>query len=203
MVKLLKRNVKIKNKIFLKSKIYNINIFYIDKIFKIPKTVKVKVSIFYDKIYFKSLLGKSLIILVNDIFCFNKNNKLLLIRNLDKNKKSFINLYNKLLKIKVKSVLQEFKLNLILKGLGFKAVIEKNNLILKLGFSHNILINIPSNIKVLYQGNNLIFSSTDLMLLTQFVHYIKSFKKPEPYNGKGLLLKNEYLLKKEGKKSKK
>jgi ribosomal protein L6P/L9E len=49
----------------------------------------------------------------------------------------------------------------------------------------------------------LIFNSIDFIHLTQFVHYIKNFKKPEPYKGKGLLLKNEKILKKEGKKSKK
>ena len=43
----------------------------------------------------------------------------------------------------------------------------------------------------------------DFIFLTQFVHFIKNHKKPEPYKGKGLLLKNEKILKKEGKKSKK
>ncbi|RLN53945.1 hypothetical protein BBP00_00009128, partial [Phytophthora kernoviae] len=111
--------------------------------------------------------------------------------------------YNKLIKIKIKGVLQGFKLNLILKGIGFKAFIKNNILILKLGFSHNISITIPSNIKIINQNNTLIFSSLDNIFLSQFVHYIKNFKKPEPYKGKGLLLKNEKILQKEGKKSKK
>ena len=92
---------------------------------------------------------------------------------------------------------------MILQGIGFNAFIEKDFLILKLGFSHNISIPIPSNIKIINQSNNLIFSSIDYIFLTQFVHLIKSYKKPEPYKGKGLLLKNEKIIKKEGKKSKK
>ena len=54
-----------------------------------------------------------------------------------------------------------------------------------------------------YKSNNLIFSSIDYILLTQFVHFVKNHKKPEPYKGKGLLLKNEVIILKEGKKSKK
>ena len=120
-----------------------------------------------------------------------------------KNKKSIINLYTKLIKIKIKGIFQGFKLTLVLKGIGFKSVIEKNVLILKLGFSHNINIIIPSNIEIINQSNTLIFSSRDYIFLNQFFHYVKNHKKPEPYKGKGLLFKNEKILQKEGKKSKK
>ena len=201
MIKLLKKNIKIKNKIFFKSSLGNINIFFIDKTFKIPKNIKINIE--NNKIYFEGLLGKLSLNYINEILFFFKKNQLILILNSQKNKKSILNLYNKLIKLKIKGVLQGFKLNLILKGIGFKAIIENNNLILKLGFSHNIIITIPSNIKVISQVNNLIFSSIDFIFLTQFVHFIKNHKKPEPYKGKGLLLKNEKILKKEGKKSKK
>ena len=201
MIKLLKKNIKIKNKIFFKSSLGNINIFFIDKTFKIPKNIKINIE--NNKIYFEGLLGKLSLNYINEILFFFKKNQLILILNSQKNKKSILNLYNKLIKLKIKGVLQGFKLNLILKGIGFKAIIENNNLILKLGFSHNITIAIPVNIKVISQANNLIFSSIDFIFLTQFVHFIKNYKKPEPYKGKGLLLKNEKILKKEGKKSKK
>lgn len=201
MIKLLKKNIEIKNKIFFKSSLGNIQIFFVDKIIKIPKNIKINIK--NKNIYFEGILGKLYLSFTNDIFFFFKKNQLILIVNLQKNKKSILNLYNKLIKIKIKGVLQGFKLNLILKGIGFKSFIENNNLILKLGFSHNIIISIPNNIQIINQSNNLIFNSIDFIYLTQFVHYIKSFKKPEPYKGKGLLLKNEKILKKEGKKSKK
>jgi len=201
MIKLLKIKTQIKNTIFFKSKLGNINIFFIDKIFKIPKNIKITIQ--DNIIFFKGLLGKLSFIYLDKILFFYKKNKLILIINIQKNKKSILNLYNKLIKIKIKGVIQGFKLNLILKGIGFKSFIENNNLILKLGFSHNIIIKIPPKIKVLSQTNNLIFSSIDFILLTQFVHYVRNYKKPEPYKGKGLLLKNENILKKEGKKSKK
>ncbi len=201
MIKLLKKNIEIKNKIFFKSSLGNIQVFFIDKTIKIPKNVKIEIK--NQKVYFEGLLGKLSLNFTNEVFFFSKKNQLILTINLQKNKKSILNLYNKLIKIKIKGVLQGFKLNLILKGIGFKAFIENNDLILKLGYSHNIVINIPENIKIINQSNNLIFNSIDFIYLTQFVHYIKSFKKPEPYKGKGLLLKNEKILKKEGKKSKK
>nr|ACZ44433.1 ribosomal protein L6 [Globisporangium ultimum]ACZ44482.1 ribosomal protein L6 [Globisporangium ultimum] len=203
MIKLLKKNIKIKNKIFFKSSLGNIDIFFIDKTFKIPKNIKITINNINKKLYFEGLLGVLSLTFINEILFFYKKNQLILILNSQKNKKSILNLYNKLIKLKIKGVLQGFKLNLILKGIGFKAFVENNNLILKLGFSHNIIITIPSNIKVISQVNNLIFSSIDFIFLTQFVHFIKNHKKPEPYKGKGLLLKNEKILKKEGKKSKK
>lgn len=201
MIKLLKKNIEIKNKIFLKSTIGNIDIFFVDKVIKIPKNINIKIE--KNNLFFEGLLGKLSLTFTDEIIFFFKKNELKLILNVQKNKKSILNLYNKLIKIKIKGILQGFKLNLILKGIGFKAFIENNNLILKLGFSHNIVIAIPENIKIINQSNNLIFNSIDFIYLTQFVHYIKSFKKPEPYKGKGLLLKNEKILKKEGKKSKK
>lgn len=206
MIKLLKKNIQKKNKIFFKSNIGNIDIYFIDQVFKIPKNIQITIK--NKIIFFKGSLGELSLIFIDQSFFFIKKNKLLLVLNSQKKKKSILNLYNKLIKIKIKGVLQGFKLNLILKGIGFKAFIfinqdNQNILDLKLGFSHNILIKIPSNIKIINQSNNLIFSSNDFIALTQFVHYIRNHKKPEPYKGKGLLLKNENILKKEGKKSKK
>lgn len=201
MFKILKKNIKIKNKIFLKSPLGNIQLFFIDKIFIFPKKIKIFRK---DKIiFFKTSLGLLSLKFSDNIYFFIKNNKLLLNFNIKKNKKNFLNLYNKLIKIKIKGVLQGFKISLILKGIGFKAIINNNNLILKLGFSHNIIIPIPDNIKIINQSNKLIFNSIDYIFLNQFVYSIKNYKKPEPYKGKGLLLKNEKILKKEGKKSKK
>ncbi|KAG2520260.1 hypothetical protein JM16_006811 [Phytophthora kernoviae] len=201
MIKIPKKNIKKKNFFFFNSSIGNIKPFFIDKTINIPTNIKISKK--NNIIFFETSLGILSLNIINDIFIFIKNNKLLIISLDNKKKKSILNLYNKLIKIKIKGVLQGFKLSLILKGIGFKAFIENNILTLKLGFSHNISIEIPSNIKIINQNNILIFSSLDNIFLSQFVHYIKSFKKPEPYKGKGLLLKNEKILQKEGKKSKK
>ena len=200
MIQIKKNNLKLKNKIFLKSSLGYIQLFFIDKIFILPNDIQI-----YKKnkfIFFKTSFSLLSLQLITNSFFFIKKNKLLLTCNI-KNKKSIINLYTKLIKIKIKGIFQGFKLTLVLKGIGFKSVIEKNVLILKLGFSHNINIIIPSNIEIINQSNTLIFSSRDYIFLNQFVHYVKNHKKPEPYKGKGLLFKNEKILQKEGKKSKK
>ena len=114
MIKLLKKKDKIKNKIFFKSVLGNIDIFFVDKTFKIPSNIKITLK---DKvIFFKGLLGLLSLKYINNINFFLKKNKLILILNSNKNKKSILNLYNKLIKIKIKGVSQGFKLNLILKA---------------------------------------------------------------------------------------
>ena len=201
MFKILKKQKKTTKTIFFKSYLGNIQLFFLDKIFIFPKKIKI-----YNKnktIFFKTSLGLLPLKFNNNINFFIKKNKLILNFNMDKNKKNMLNLYTKLIKIKIKGVLQGFKMSLLLKGIGFKALVKNNDLILKLGFSHSIIISIPNNIKILNQSNKLIFNSIDYIFLSQFVHYIKNYKKPEPYKGKGLLLKNEKILQKEGKKSKK
>lgn len=201
MLKILKKQKKNKKIIFFKSPFGNIQVFFIDKIFIFSEKIKI-----FNKnkiIFFETSLGLLSLKFIDNIFFFIKKNKLLINFNLKKNKKNILNLYNKLIKIKTKGVLQGFKISLFLKGIGFKTFLENNNLILKLGFSHNIVIPIPVNIKIINQSNTLIFNSIDYIFLNQFIHYIKNYKKPEPYKGKGLRLKNEKILKKEGKNSKK
>ena len=203
MIKIEKKKRNKKYIIFLNSFFGNMKLFFIDKIYILPKDIKV-FSDKKNKIIFFETTSKSISLkfTVNTYF-FLKKNKILLSYNFFYQKKSILNLYNNLIQQKIKGLLQEFKIRLILKGIGFKAIIEKKKLILKLGFSHNILISIPPNITIRNQSNILIFSSIDYIFLSQFVHYIRKYKKPEPYKGKGLLLKTEKILLKEGKKSKK
>ena len=202
MLKLLKQKKKLK-KIKFKGIIGSFNIFFIEKEINILNDIIIKIK---QKKYIKFEGPLGILLLnykYNDINFFKKKNKLIFSVFTLKTKKKILNLYYKLILIKIKGITQGYKLKLILKGIGFKSFIEKNNLKLKIGFSHDINIKIPDNIKIIQQSNNLIFSSIDYILLTQFVHFVKNHKKPEPYKGKGLLLKDEKILIKEGKKSKK
>lgn len=204
MIKILKKNHEKNQSIFLKSSLGSLNIFNIDEKIKIPNSVKIILK--KKKLNLKGPLGLVELNIMDSLYFFIKNDNILLSFNnfhFKKKKKSFLKLYKSLIKLKIKGILQGFKLNLFFKGLGFKAFIEQNNLILKIGYSHSIIINIPENIKIINQTNKLIFSCNDWNILTKYVHYIKNFKKPEPYKGKGLLLKNEVIIQKEGKKSKK
>lgn len=116
--------------------------------------------------------------------------------------KSILNLYKSLIKSHIKGVVQGFKKQIYLKGLGYKFILQTNILILKVGFSHDIIVNIPKSIRIFLsnKATQLTLMGSNYHELTQFIHFIKQFKKPEPYKGKGIFLKNETIIKKEGKK---
>lgn len=176
--------------------------FYEKKI-KIPK--KIDICIQENKILINGPLGKNILNLQNKLISFKKssNNDFLIIFVKQKNEKlrKFINLLYSLILKKIEGVLYGFKIIVCLQGVGYKATIEDNFLILKLGFSHNIKIKIPSNINIIISKNTyLTFYGVDWELLTQYVHSIKKYRLPEPYKGKGILLKNETFIRKEGKK---
>lgn len=80
-----------------------------------------------------------------------------------------------------------YKKELILKGLGFKALVEKPQILtLKVGYSHLLEIKVPRNISIKIKGNILNFTSIDKQVLGNFVNYIKNLKSPDSYKGKGL-----------------
>lgn len=169
---------------------YKINTFYFNSS---QETLTLKVN---ENIFVKILNSR-----------INKKNKLIFLSLKKKNKKEFkklLPLYISLINTYLKGVIQKFKINLYLKGIGFKVNKIENQLNLKLGFSHEINLFIPKNIKVLViNSNQIILYGSNWNELTQFAHNIKRYKKIEPYKGKGILLKNEKILRKEGKKNKK
>ena len=193
-------NKQCKNKIIFKTKFINLNIFFIDKIINFKK---IKIKIIKNKIIFNFNSYKNSLIFNKKLNIFLTKNKLLLTFNKTKinDKKAIVNLYSKLIQIKLKECIKMFKITLILKGVGLKAFIQKKNqLILKLGFSHNILIQIPYFIQIIIKTNKILFLSNNFNLLSDFVFFIKKFKKPEPFKGKGLFVNNESIFLKEGKK---
>lgn len=101
---------------------------------------------------------------------------------------------------------QGFQMNLKIVGVGYRASLEKNEqnkiiLVLKLGFSHLINLNIPDTISISCpKPTRIILRSNNLNDLMQYAALIKSYKEPEPYKGKGILYKGEKIRRKEGKK---
>ena len=113
-------------------------------------------------------------------------------------------LYRSLISNMVKGVTEGFKKELELVGVGYKAANTGNILDLALGYSHNILFEIPSELKVITaqeKGKNPIITleSTDKQLLGQVCAKIRSLRKPEPYKGKGVKFVGEILRRKAGK----
>jgi len=117
--------------------------------------------------------------------------------------KALHGLYRTLINNMIVGVSEQFELTLILKGVGYRAVIQNQEIILSLGYSHPVKIKIPQSIKVdISQNTTINLKSCDKELLGLFASNIRSWRSPEPYKGKGILYKDEKVLRKAGKSGK-
>lgn len=101
----------------------------------------------------------------------------------------------------IAGVNKAYEKKLIVEGIGFKSDVKGKELVLALGFSHPIKVFIPEGLKVTAEKNIIAVSGLDKDKVGQFVARIKSFKKPEPYKGKGIRYDNEVIRRKQGKKA--
>ena len=86
-------------------------------------------------------------------------------------------------------------------GVGYRAVLKENQLNLQLGYSHDINFDIPEGIKITVEKQTTLkITGSDKQLVGVVVSKIKTLRKIEPYKGKGIREKGQYVLKKEGKK---
>lgn len=121
-----------------------------------------------------------------------------------KEDKSLHGLYRALINNMITGVTEGFKKQLELVGVGYRASNQGQKLDLSLGFSHNVVLEIPSEVKVetlTEKGKNPIItlSSHDNQLLGMIVAKIRGFRKPEPYKGKGIKFVGEIIRRKAGK----
>jgi large subunit ribosomal protein L6 len=113
-------------------------------------------------------------------------------------------LYRSLINNMVKGVSTGFTKQLELVGVGYKATNTGNTLDLSLGYSHNIIFDVPSEIKVATEtlkGQNpkINLEGSDNQLLGAVAAKIRSLRKPEPYKGKGVRYSDEFIRRKAGK----
>lgn len=113
-------------------------------------------------------------------------------------------LYRALIANMVKGVTDGYKKELELVGVGYKASNQGNVLDLSLGYSHNIIFEVPKELKVsteTLKGQNpkIFIEGTDKQLLGAVAAKIRSLRKPEPYKGKGVKYSNEVIRRKAGK----
>jgi large subunit ribosomal protein L6 len=112
-------------------------------------------------------------------------------------------LYRTLINNMVVGVSKQFELTLTLKGVGYRAAVQGKEIVLNLGYSHPVKIEIPNTISVeVVQNTTINLKSCDKELLGLFAANIRAWRKPEPYKGKGILYKNEQIIRKAGKSGK-
>ncbi|NGX34501.1 MAG: 50S ribosomal protein L6 [Candidatus Anoxychlamydiales bacterium] len=112
-------------------------------------------------------------------------------------------LYRSLINNMVLGVSSGFKKELTLIGVGFRASIKENQIDLQVGYSHPTLVEIPKDLQVkINKSVEIVIEGADKQKVGQFAALVRSIRKPEPYKGKGIRYKDEYVRKKAGKSAK-
>lgn len=101
----------------------------------------------------------------------------------------------------VQGVTGGFKKELEIRGVGYRAAMQGNALKLSLGYSHDVLYDIPAGITVTCpKPTVVVVEGADQQVVGQVAAEIRAWRKPEPYKGKGVRYKDEYVFQKAGKK---
>jgi len=176
------------------------------KIGKINITIpdKVKVSIDGSNLKMEGPLGKSSLPLDMNIFELNiKEGKDVSIKpkKIDSDTKRIWGLNRSLINNAIKGINEGYSKTLELSGVGFRAAVKGKILNLQIGFSHDVNYTIPEDVKITVEKQTIIkITGHNKQLVGSVAAKIKSYKKTEPYKGKGIKEQGQYILKKEGKK---
>jgi len=101
----------------------------------------------------------------------------------------------------VTGVTDGFKKELEITGVGYRAQMQGNTLKLSLGYSHDVDFEVPAGVTVTCPKNTeVVIEGSDQQLVGQVAANIREWRAPEPYKGKGIRYKGEYIFRKEGKK---
>ncbi len=118
--------------------------------------------------------------------------------------KALHGLYRTLINNMLVGVSEQFIITLVLQGVGYRASVQPKSLVLSLGYSHPVNIDIPDGIEVeVVQNTTINIKACDKEQLGLFAAKVRSWRPPEPYKGKGILYKGEKILRKAGKSGKK
>ena len=86
-------------------------------------------------------------------------------------------------------------------GVGYRAAMQGTDLVLNVGFSHQVIMPVPQGLEVAVEKNVITVKGIDKEMVGQFAANVRAKKKPEPYKGKGIRYEGEYIIRKQGKKS--
>ncbi|OHA15847.1 MAG: 50S ribosomal protein L6 [Candidatus Taylorbacteria bacterium RIFCSPLOWO2_02_FULL_43_11] len=101
----------------------------------------------------------------------------------------------------IQGVNKPFEKRLLIEGVGYKIDVKGTDVIMSVGFSHQVTLKIPTGIKVVSDKNGVLISGSDIETVGDFAARMRAVKKPEPYKGKGIRYSNEVIRRKQGKKT--
>lgn len=117
----------------------------------------------------------------------------------DKKEKALWGLFRALVQNLVDGVTKGFEKKLELNGVGYKVEVKGQKIVMALGFSHPVEVDIPAGLAAVVEKNLITISGADKQRVGQFAAEIRELKKPEPYKGKGIKYQDEVILRKAGK----
>jgi large subunit ribosomal protein L6 len=174
------------------------------KVISLPKGVTISVTP-ANEVIVKGPKGELRQVMDRDIALKIEGDQILVERPTDQIRhRALHGLYRSLVANMIVGVTEGFKKELELVGVGYRAAVTGQQIDLALGFSHNIIFELPNEIKAsatAEKGKNpmIILESNDKQLLGQIAAKIRSLRKPEPYKGKGVRYSNEIVRRKAGK----
>ena len=150
----------------------------------------------------KGKLGELSVSLVDDVEVTREDNLLIVKpRGNSKQARTMWGTTRSLVQNIVTGVGEGFTIKLEIVGVGYRAAVEGKELVLQLGFSHEVRHPIPEGITIACERPTLVaISGADRQKVGQLAANIRGYRKPEPYKGKGIKYENEFILRKEGKK---
>jgi len=118
-----------------------------------------------------------------------------------KQSKAYHGLYRSLLDNMITGLSQGFKRSLVISGVGYRAEVQGNFLVLSIGFTNDVIVVIPEGLKVSVDqnGQRIIIEGIDYAKIGKFASEVRSLRKPEPYKGKGIRYEEERIRRKVGK----
>ena len=142
---------------------------------------------------------------VSELIELEKVNNRLIVKkkNLTQKAKAIHGLSRSIINNMIIGVCRGFEKKLVIEGVGYRAQMEGNNLLLNLGYSHPIKVETPKGLKIKVDNNtNILISGISKEQVGQLAATVRSMRPPEPYKGKGIRYENEVVRRKVGKAGK-
>ncbi|MEK7664327.1 MAG: 50S ribosomal protein L6 [Patescibacteria group bacterium] len=170
------------------------------KSIEVPSTVKVEIS--GQQVKVAGPKGNLDVKIHQDINVELKDGKIFVLpkRKLPKSLKGLWGLYRALIFNMILGVEKGFEKKLEIEGIGYKAAVQGDELVLNVGFVHSVKVKKPAGIDFKVEKNLIIVSGIDKEKVGQISAEIRAVKKAEPYKGKGIKYEGERIRRKEGKK---
>ncbi|MDR0985496.1 MAG: 50S ribosomal protein L6 [Mycoplasmataceae bacterium] len=171
-----------------------------NKLLTIPANVNVTIT--NDRVDFKSPSGNLTVKYPSDLLTIENSNGI--IKVIRKNQETKSNVFQGTVASNITNALvglskgYEKKLKIV--GVGYKANVTGNKLNLAIGFSHPVAFDIPSGLKVACPTpTEILINGFDKIVVGEFAANVRATRKPEPYNGKGIMYSDEIIVRKVGK----